>query len=79
MSSCVNKEEDIMITCPTHISCLLRNVTIKCPDNPFVDHKRDCPSLAHCPDNLVQAKYYAKNFLINYFFLFFYRNFSFKL
>ena len=49
----------------SYISCPLRNVTIKCPDNSFVDHKRDCPSLAHCPDNLVQAKYYAKNFLIN--------------
>ena len=45
---CVTKEEDIMATCPTHISCPLRNVTIKCPDNSFVDHKEIvqiiCPS-----------------------------------
>ena len=39
MSSCIIKEEDIMTTCPTHISCPLRNVTIKCPDNSCVDHK----------------------------------------
>ena len=46
---CVTKEEDIMTTCPTHISCPLKNVTIKCPDNSCVDHKRDCPNYVECP------------------------------
>ena len=48
MSSCITKEDDIMTTRPTHISCPLRNVTIKCPDNSCVDHKEIvqiiCPS-----------------------------------
>ncbi len=48
MSSCIIKEEDIMTACPTHISCPLRNVTIKFPDNSCVDHKEIvqiiCPS-----------------------------------
>ena len=49
MSSCITKEDDIMTTRPTHISCPLRNVTIKCLDNSFVDHKRDCPNYVECP------------------------------
>ena len=46
---CVTKEEEIMTSCPTHISCPSKTYTVKCPDNSCVEYKKDCPKYYDCP------------------------------
>ena len=46
---CVNSKDEILTSCPTHISCPSKDTTVKCPDNTCVHSKDDCPKYVECP------------------------------
>ena len=48
---CVDSIDEIVTSCPTHISCPSTKNTVKCPDNTCVNKVEDCPNYVECPSS----------------------------